>query len=443
MEFYSTNNKNLSADLKEVVLKGLASDGGLFMPKTIPHMPESFFENLHNLTFTEIAFEVSKKLLGDDVPEDVLKTIIDDAFDFPVPLVEIKLGVSVLELYHGPTMSFKDFGARFMSRLMSYFLKGSEKELTILVATSGDTGSAVASGFLNVPGINVIILYPSGKVSPLQEKQLTTMGGNIKAVEVNGVFDDCQKMVKAAFVDEEIIKKFSLASANSISIARLLPQTFYYFYAYAKIVKSLDKTRDSSGELKKPVVISVPSGNYGNITAGLIAKRMGLPIKKFIASTNANNVVPEFLEKGIFKARDSVQTISNAMDVGNPSNFARMLELYGHSAQKMSEDIIGFSFSDDETKHAIKEVYEKYNYLMDPHGAVAYLGLEKYMKDNDREANGIFLETAHPAKFGEVVEEVLGKKIDIPDQLKKYLDREKESTVISSSFSDFKEFLLK
>lgn len=431
MKFYSTNNKNLSADLKEVVLKGLASDGGLFMPKVIPVMPESFFENLHTMTFTEIAFEVSKKLLGDDVPEDVLKKIIDEAFDFPVPLVEIKPGMSALELYHGPTMSFKDFGARFMSRLMSYFLKGSQKELTILVATSGDTGSAVASGFLNVPGINVIILYPSGKVSPLQEKQLTTMGGNIKAVEVNGVFDDCQKMVKAAFVDEEITKKFSLASANSISIARLLPQTFYYFYAYAKLANQ-----------KKPIVISVPSGNYGNLTAGLIAKRMGLPIQKFIASTNANNVVPEFLESGIFQARDSVQTISNAMDVGNPSNFARMLELYDHSAEKMAEDIIGFSFSDEETKNAIKEVYEKYDYLMDPHGAVAYLGLEKYAEENDSIVSGVFLETAHPAKFGEVVEEVLGRKIDIPDQLKKYLDREKESTVISSSFSDFKDFLL-
>jgi threonine synthase len=431
MLFYSTNKKSPNANLRDAVLNGLAPDGGLYMPTEIPTLPATTIQQMDSLSFPDIAYEVGKKLFVGELTEDKLRSIIDEAFNFDVPLVKLDKNFYTLELFGGPTLAFKDFAARFMARLMSYFIEQTSQELTILVATSGDTGSAVAHGFLNVPGIKVIILYPSGKVSNIQEKQLTTMDGNITTLEIKGSFDDCQKLVKQAFLDNDIIKARSLASANSINIARLFPQSFYYFYAYSRVAqKSL------------PVVISIPSGNFGNLTAGLIAKRMGLPIQKFIASTNINDVVPNYLETGNFKTKPSKETISNAMDIGNPSNFARMLELYNNDVKAMRQDIFGISFSDQETKEAIKEAYKKYDYIMDPHGAVAYLGLNKYRQQLSESFNGIFIETAHPAKFADTVEKVLEIKVGIPKRLKQYLNREKKATLLSNKFKDLKEFLL-
>ena len=435
MKFHSTKklkDDNSSVELKEAVLNGLAPDGGLYMPDFLPKFDDNFFKKIDGMSFLDIAFEIAKCFITeDDVPSNILHSMVNEAFNFEIALKELDKNIYALELFHGPTLAFKDFGARFMAQLLGYFVKQSKKQITILVATSGDTGSAVAHGFLGVENINVIILYPSGKVSMLQEKQLTSMGGNIVALEVLGNFDDCQRMVKQAFLDEDLKQFMTLASANSINIARLLPQSFYYIYLCSKLYK-----------IGRPIVVSVPSGNFGNLTAGLIAKKMGAPIYKFIASTNANDTVPIYLKTGDFNSKPSVQTISNAMDVGNPSNFSRMLELYDNDVEKMRQDITGFSFTDEQTKEAIKKVFDKYNYIMDPHGAVAYLGLRDYTKDSD-EFSGVFIETADPSKFSDVVEPIIGINVPMPDRLKNYLNRKKQSVVIKNEFQELKNFLIK
>lgn len=429
MNFYSTNNHNKFVTLREAVMHGLASDRGLYMPETIPKIPPSFFESIDKLSFEEISYYVASQLIGKDLPHEELFRIVSHTIQFDAPLVKIEDDIYALELFHGPTLAFKDFGARFLSGLLGYFSKEQNQKVTILVATSGDTGSAVANGFLGVDGTQVIVLYPSGKVSDIQEKQFTTLGKNIIALEVDGSFDDCQRLVKQAFSDVELNKKYFLTSANSINIARLIPQSFYYFYAYSKIK-----------QLKKDIIFSVPSGNFGNITAGLLAKKMGLPIKKFIAATNVNKVVPDYLKSKEFIPRPSISTISNAMDVGNPSNFPRMLNLYNDNFQALSNDVIGDSFSDDDTMSALKEVYSKYDYIMDPHGAIGYLALKKHMVEFDN-AVGIFLETAHPAKFNEVVEKVLARPINIPERLNEFIKREKSAIKMSADFNEFKSML--
>jgi threonine synthase len=368
MNYYSTNNPTHKVSLKEAVLKGLAYDNGLYMPEAIPVLPKSFFDLLPEKSFQQIAFEVANAFLKDDVPTAELKRIIEHTISFDAPLIELEKNVFTLELFHGPTLAFKDFGARFMSQLLGYFAKEEKREIVILVATSGDTGSAVANGFLGVPGTKVVVLYPSGKVSDTQEKQFTTLGQNITALEVDGSFDDCQRLVKEAFLDEELTTKFFLTSANSINIARLIPQSFYYFYAWSRLKE------------KSNVVFSVPSGNFGNLTAGLIAKRMGLPIRHFVASTNINDIVPEYLRTGHFNPKSSQSTISNAMDVGNPSNFARMMDLYQNDHEKLKSDVLGFDFSDAETQTTMCEVFARSKYIIDPHGAVGYLGLKKIFK---------------------------------------------------------------
>lgn len=417
------------------------------MPVKIPKLPSSFFKKLPFMSLQKIAFEVARNLIGQDIPAKDLKKIVDDAINFDAPLVELHQhqastlqNIYSLELFHGPTLAFKDFGARFMSRLMSYFLKDSQKELIILAATSGDTGSAVGHGFFNVKGIKVVLLYPSGKVSKIQEKQLTTIGKNVAALEIKGTFDDCQKLVKTAFRDEELNQKLMLSSANSINIARLIPQTFYYFYAYAQILRKWQKL--SSKKSLPNIIFSVPSGNFGNLTAGLIAKKMGLPIEKFIAATNANDIFPQYLKTGRFNPRPSKKTISNAMDVGNPSNFARIIELYKHNLAKIRQDIWSKSYSDKETKSAIQKVYKNFRYLMDPHGAVAYLGLTDYLEQQNKSL-GIFLETAHPAKFKDIVEPIIKEKIKVPKRLAKCLKQKKKSIKLKADFKDLEKFLLK
>ncbi|MBX9850924.1 MAG: threonine synthase [Cytophagaceae bacterium] len=431
MKLYSTKNRAVEVSLEEAVFKGLPDDNGLFMPTFIPKLDEKFFSNIDKLSFQEIAYGVTNTLIGSDIPSSEIKKIISDVITFDAPVISIEENVHVLELFHGPSLAFKDFGARFMARLMSYFLEKKKREINILVATSGDTGSAVAQGFFRMPGIKVTILYPSKKVSDIQEKQLTTLGNNITALEVDGTFDDCQRLVKEAFLDKELNQKMMLTSANSINISRLIPQSFYYFHAYAKLKNK-----------NKPVVFSVPSGNFGNLCGGLIAKRMGLPIEKFIASTNVNDIVPQYLLNGIFQPRPSVKTISNAMDVGNPSNFARLLALYDNDLEKVKNDLKGKRYTDAETAKAIKEVYASQNYIMDPHGAVAYLGLKGYLKESGSKANGVFLATAHPSKFIEVVEEIIGKKIELPEKLKETVRKEKKSTLLHPDLKSLKSFLL-
>ncbi|MCK4297748.1 MAG: threonine synthase [Candidatus Marinimicrobia bacterium] len=431
MKFYSTKNKRNRVPLHEAVLRGMPSDKGLYMPEIIPKFPEDFFKSLSSLNFQEISFEAAKKFFSDDIPYGVLENIIHDAINFDAPLVNLTDKIKILELFHGPTLAFKDFGARFMSRLMSYLIKDYDKSLNIIVATSGDTGSAVANGFYNVPGINVVILYPSGKISEIQEKQITTLGGNITALEVDGNFDDCQRLSKQALADEDLSEKMLLTSANSINISRLIPQSFYYFYAYAQLKNAYGKK----------VVISVPSGNFGNLVGGLIAKKMGLPVHKFIIATNMNNVVPEYLGTCVYTPRASVQTISSAMDVGDPSNFARMLDMYDNSCRKMREDLCGNSFNDDQTRAAIKSVYERYGYILDPHGAVGYLGLFNMMNEHPGIDIGIFLETAHPAKFIGVVEPEINIKVTVPDRLSECFTRRKISESMSNKYKDLKEFL--
>ncbi len=438
MKLYSTNNRGKLVGFKEALMKGLAEDGGLYTPNEIGMVSDKFLGKIKGIKkgnsidiLHEIALEIATVLIGEDIEQKTLKKIIEEALNFDANLVDLNDNVHALELFHGPTLAFKDFGARFLARLMSHFLGKIDKEVIVLAATSGDTGSAVASGFLNTPGIRVVLLYPSGKVSKIQEQQLTTMGGNITALEVDGVFDDCQRLVKEAFVDSDLNKKLILTSANSINIGRLLPQIFYYFYAYYQL-------KDKS----KPVVISVPSGNFGNLTAGLIAKKMGLPVTRFIAAINANNTFEKYLHTGQFIPQKSIRTMSNAMDVGNPSNFARIMELYEHDLEKVKSDIWSKSFSDKETLSAIKEVYKKYNYLLDPHGAVAYLGLIEYQKTH-QETNGIFFITAHPAKFADIVEPIIEEKIQIPYRLEQCLKKEKQTIKIKADFIDFKNYLLK
>lgn len=430
MRYYSTKNKSSYYSLRDAVLKGLPDDNGLFMPEYIPKLPEDFIKGLSQFSLSDIALEISRQFLTDDLPPAVILEIVEKSITFDAPLRKLDDRKYVLELFHGPTLAFKDFGARFMAQLMSYLVKNETKKLTILVATSGDTGSAVASGFLGVPNIEVIILYPSKKVSELQEKQLTTSGQNITALEIQGTFDDCQHLVKTAFLDADLKSKYQLSSANSINISRLIPQSFYYVYVFGKMS---DKT--------EPIVFSVPSGNFGNLTAGLMAKRMGLPVHHFIASTNINDIVLNYLSSGNFNPRSSSQTISNAMDVGNPSNFFRMLDLYDGSLAKMKEDITGFSFDDATTADAMKSVYAKENYLLDPHGAVGYLGLSKY-QEKFPNTRGIFLETAHPAKFADVVEDILKIKVDLPTELHSLLDKQKQAKLMSKEYSPFKEYLL-
>ena len=428
MRFYSTNNRSQYVSLRTAVLQGLAEDRGLFMPESIPPTPK--ITEWASLPFPEIAFEVSRVFIGEDIPKGALKEMVDGAFSFLAPLIPLEQNLYLLELFHGPTLAFKDFAARFMARLMGYFVKEEQQDLYVLVATSGDTGSAVAHSFLGVPHIQVIILYPSGKVSPLQEKQLTTLGQNITPLEVEGSFDDCQALVKEVFMDKELTKNLFLTSANSINIARLLPQIFYYVSAYGQL-----------SDVEKPIVISVPSGNFGNLTAGLIAKRMGLPIARFVAATNINHIIPQYLETGQFLPQPTQHTLTNAMDVGNPSNFSRMLDLYSNDVEAMRADLVGFSFTDEETKNAIKEVYGQYGYILDPHGAVGYLGIKAYQKSYREESVGIFLETAHPAKFQEVVAPLVGR-VDLPKRLKEVVLKTKNSRPIPNDLSTFKRVLL-
>lgn len=432
MILYSTNRKAKEVSLKEAVFKGLPEDNGLFMPVSIPTLDASFFQSLPDMSFQDKAFHVAKALIGDEVPEGEIRQIVDDVLTFEAPVVHLHDNIHVLELFHGPSSAFKDFGARFMARLMSYFLKQEQKEINILVATSGDTGSAVAQGFLGMPGIKVTILYPSKKVSEIQEKQLTTLGQNITALEVHGTFDDCQRLVKEAFLDQELNSRMNLSSANSINISRLIPQSFYYFHAWGQI-------RKGSSD---PIVFSTPSGNFGNLCGGLLAKRMGLDIRKFVASTNVNDIVPSYLLSGIFAPKPSVPTISNAMDVGNPSNFARLMALYDSDLDKVKGEISGKKYTDAETRQAIKDVYERIGYILDPHGAVGYLGLKDYLAESGEKVQGVFLATAHPAKFLDVVEEAIQKKVELPEPIKEVLEKKKHSIQLQPDLSHLKDFLL-
>ena len=428
MNYYSLNNKNTKVSFQEAVIQGLAPDRGLYFPEKIAPLSQSFFDTIENLSNQEIAFEVIKQFVGNEIPELELKQIVAETLCFDFPCVLVEENVYSLELYHGPTMAFKDVGARFMSRCLAYFNKGKDLKNTVLVATSGDTGGAVASGFLGVKGVEVVILYPSGKVSDIQERQLTTLGQNITALEVDGVFDDCQDMVKQAFLDSDLKYK-NLTSANSINIARWLPQMFYFFFAY----KALKK-------YNKPLIVSCPSGNFGNICAGILAKKLGLPIKHLVASTNANDTVPKFLENGIYDAKPSIATISNAMDVGNPSNFIRIQEMYSNDLKEFSKDFSSYSFTDEETKSAMKNIYSNSVYIAEPHGAVGYLGLKKELKKYPNSI-GVFLETAHPIKFLDVVEPVLNITLEIPKQIESVLGKEKIRVKINS-YNELKQFLI-
>jgi len=431
MKYFSTNKLASSVSLMEAVTKGLASDDGLFMPERIDEFHSDFFKRIPRMSFQEISFEVAKKFFGEDIPEEILKEIVYDTLNFNCPIVQVKDSIYSLELFHGPTLAFKDVGARFMARLLGYFLVGFEKEVNVLVATSGDTGSAVANGFYNVPGINVYVLYPKGLVSDIQEKQFTTLGKNITSLEIDGTFDDCQRLVKSAFNDKELNKALVLTSANSINVARFLPQAFYYFNAFARL-REAGITND--------LVFSVPSGNFGNLTAGLFAKHLGLPIKRFIAANNENDIVYKYLKTGDYKPSESVSTIANAMDVGNPSNFARILELYNHSHSDISTDIAGYRYSDNEIRETMKEVFVEDKYMLDPHGAVSYRALKSDLKDGEV---GVFLETAHPAKFTETVEGVLGKgTVILPEKLAVFMKGKKQSIQLGTNFEGFKQFLL-
>ena len=431
MQLFSTKNKDTLFSFKEAVLKGLPSDNGLFMPTSIPKLPEQFFQEIEQMSFAEISFEACKTLLGDSIPTDQLKRIIDDAVNFPAPIVQIHDHIHTLELFHGPTLAFKDFGARFMARIMSYFMEGENQKLHILVATSGDTGGAVGRGFLGMDNIDVTILYPSGKVSDIQEKQLTTLGQNIRAIEIDGTFDDCQHLVKTAFLDSELNQQIKLSSANSINISRLVPQSFYYFNAYAQL--------KSTG---LPLVFCVPSGNFGNLCGGLIAWKMGLPVQQFIAATNSNRVFTDYINSSEFHPKPSVPTISNAMDVGNPSNFYRLTELFGNQFGDITKMVSAYSYSDEATKEIMQSIYQAHNYVLDPHGAIGYLGLQEYLQNSGIKANGVFLETAHPAKFLDVVEPVLNNKLTLPESLSQLLELPKVATTMKNDFSALKTYLL-
>jgi threonine synthase len=428
MKYYSTNKISQEVSLGMAVVQGLASDRGLFMPERIDQLPKSFFEEIGAMTFQEISFEVAKKFFGEDIPESKLKQIVFDTLNFDTPLVHVNDNIYSLELFHGPTAAFKDVGARFMARLLSYFLGQEKKMVHVLVATSGDTGSAVANGFLGVEGIHVHVLYPKGKVSEIQEKQFTTLGRNITALEVNGTFDDCQALVKSAFMDNALKERITLTSANSINVARFLPQAFYYFNAFAKLK---DKNRK--------VVFSVPSGNFGNLTAGLFAKKMGLPVYQFIAANNRNDIVFNYLRTGIFEPRPSVSTIANAMDVGDPSNFARILDLYQHSHEEISKVMVGTTYTDDQIRETLLSVFNTTGYLLDPHGAVGYRALDDLLKPDE---TGIFLETAHPAKFTETVEAIVGQEnVPMPSKLLEFMKGTKISVQLEPDYRLFLDYL--
>lgn len=429
MNYYSLNNNAPQTSFSEAVIKGLAPDKGLYFPESITALPNEFWANIESYTNNEIAFELIKQFVGSEIPELDLKEIIADVLQFDFPIVPIEKDIYSLELFHGPTMAFKDVGARFMARCLSYFNKENPNHVTVLVATSGDTGGAVASGFLGVDGVDVVILYPSGKVSDIQEKQLTTLGQNIKALEVHGVFDDCQAMVKKAFLDTSITDKMQLTSANSINIARWLPQMFYFAFAYKQL-------KDKS----KKVVFSVPSGNYGNICAGMMAQKLGLPVELFVASTNANKVVTDYLITGSYEPKPSVQTISNAMDVGDPSNFVRIEKIHNHDFEALKANLHSYSYTDEETRQAMKHLYDNCNYTADPHGAIGYIGLKRELLQLEN-AQGFFLETAHPVKFLPVLDKTIADSIEIPEQIKSVIDKEKIAKEITT-YKELKDFLL-
>ncbi len=428
MNYYSLNHIAPNTTFENAVIKGLAPDRGLYFPENITPLKASFFETIETLSNEAIAFEAIKQFISPEIPEDVLKTIVSETLSFDFPVVNLTESISTLELFHGPTMAFKDVGARFMARCLGCFNKDNSNEVTVLVATSGDTGGAVANGFLGVKGVRVVILYPSGKVSDIQEKQLTTLGQNITALEVDGTFDDCQDMVKKAFLDDELTSTMQLTSANSINVARWLPQLFYFMFAYKQLKNS-----------SKEIVFSVPSGNFGNVCAGMIAQKLGLPIKHFIASNNENNVVTRYLKSNSYEPKPSVQTVSNAMDVGNPSNFIRIQAIYNNNFETLKSNLSSYSFTDDETKQALDEIYKTTQYIADPHGAVGYLGCKSYLETNPQ-AHCVFLETAHPTKFLDVVKEVISTDIPLPPQIKAVIDKQKVATDIKD-YSEFKAFL--
>lgn len=440
MNYYSLNKQSPIASFREATILGQAPDKGLYFPEMIPQVDKDLISNIESISNEEIAFRIIQPYVGNEIPEDVLYRIVSETVNFSIPLVQVNESISSLELFHGPTLAFKDVGARFMSRCLGHFVQqgranksGKTDKVVVLVATSGDTGGAVANGFYNVEGVEVVILYPSGKVSSVQEKQLTTLGKNIHALEVKGNFDDCQQMVKQAFTAAELNQELFLTSANSINVARWLPQQFYYFFAYKQW-----KQKD------QPPVIAVPSGNFGNICAGILAHMSGLPVKHFIAACNANDIVPNFMQSQQYQPKPAVATISNAMDVGNPSNFVRILELFHQQFPQLKEKFSSVSITDDETKQTMKRVYDELHYTLDPHGAVGYLALERYLSNaSDPMTKGIFLETAHPVKFYDVVEPVLNQPIPLPAAVKEIIDLPKESTIMNASFEELKEFLLK
>jgi len=430
MKFYSTNHKTAPVGLQDAVVKGLAADRGLFMPESIPTLPPAFFDQIANLSLQEISLTVAEAFFSGDIDKKTLQEITYDTLNFDIPLIPVDENRYSLELFHGPTLAFKDVGARFMARLLGYCIrKQGLKDVNVLVATSGDTGSAVANGFLGVEGIRVFVLYPKGKVSPIQECQFTTLGQNITALEIDGTFDDCQALVKSAFMDAELNQRLRLTSANSINVARFLPQAFYYFYAYAQLAKQ-GRTQD--------IVICVPSGNFGNLTAGLFAKKMGLPVKRFIAANNKNDIFLKYLRTGVYSPRPSIATLANAMDVGDPSNFARILDLYGADHKAICNDISGYCYLDDEIRQIIRTCYQNNGYLLEPHGACGYQALCDGLLPGE---TGVFLETAHPAKFLETVERIIGEKIEIPAKLQQFMKGRKQSIELSNQFEDFKTFL--
>ena len=429
MNYYSLNHEAPETSFKEAVIRGLAPDKGLYFPKSIRPLDNLFWENLKDYSNEEIAFRAMRQFVDTAMPDETLKHILKETLSFDFPVVSFNDNIATLELFHGPTMAFKDVGARFMARCLGFFNDELSEEVTVLVATSGDTGGAVANGFLGVKGVNVVILYPKGKVSDIQERQLTTLGQNITALRVDGVFDDCQDMVKRAFLDKSLTSKMQLTSANSINVARWLPQMLYFIFAYKQVY-----------ETHEDITFSVPSGNFGNICAGMMAQQLGMPVKQFIASNNANNTVTEFLESGEYIAKPSVQTISNAMDVGNPSNFIRIKEIYGNDFDRIKAHLTSYSFDDQETRLAMKEIYDSFNYVADPHGAVGYLGCKKYLEKNP-DAHCIFLETAHPTKFLDVVEDVIDKEVALPQQIAGLMDKQKSFKDIHS-YEQLKSFLL-
>jgi len=429
MKYFSTNHKNESVPFRKAIMQGLASDKGLYMPQFVPKLDSKFIKSLSQYSFQEIAFTIAQNFIGEEISPNELENIINSSISFEAPLVKLSNQLSILELFHGPTLAFKDFGARFMANTMAHFIQQDNYHLTILVATSGDTGSAVANGFLNVEGINIIVLFPQGKISKYQEKQITTLGNNITALEIDGTFDDCQRLVKAAFVDKDLKSKIKLSSANSINIGRLIPQTFYYFESFKNF------------GFEEKVIYSIPSGNLGNLTAGLISKKMGLPIHKFIAATNTNNVFTEYIHTGNFNPRTSQITLSNAMDVGNPSNLARIINLYNNDHSIIKDVIYSRSFSDEATLRKIDTLYNSFNYIIDPHGSIGSLALDQYFEDVENAGTGVVLETAHPAKFIDVFTENMNFKPKIPERLALSLAKNGTALNLSKNYDDFKEFL--